>query len=65
MQQKRNWYQQINAIEHHKDTTWQVTTVQLPKSKWDSEDEETLSASVAKEVENPANKLQVFTSQRK
>ncbi|XP_025996734.1 uncharacterized protein LOC105198112 isoform X1 [Solenopsis invicta] len=64
VQQKRNWYQQINAIEHHKDTTWQVTTVQLPKSKWDSEDEETLSASVAKEVENPANKLQVFTSQQ-
>lgn len=65
VQQKRHWYQQINTIECHKDTTrWQ--TIQLPKSKWDSEDEEISSISVAKEeVEEPINKLHVSVNQRK
>jgi len=64
MQQKRNWYQQINAIKY-KDTKWQMT-VQLPKSKWDSEDEEMLSISVAKEEvkEKPVNKLSVNQQER-
>ncbi|XP_019889605.2 trichohyalin isoform X2 [Ooceraea biroi] len=56
-QQKRNWYQQINSLKYHKDAKWQVP-VQLPKSKWDSEDEEASSTSVIKEeIEKAANKL--------
>ncbi|XP_036146293.1 uncharacterized protein LOC105837289 isoform X2 [Monomorium pharaonis] len=62
VQQKRNWYQQINAIEHHKNNTWQMT-IQLPKSKWDSEDEET-PVSMVKEVEKSANELHVSASQQ-
>lgn len=65
VQQKRNWYQQIITTKHHKDSKWQMT-VQLPKSKWDSEDEEISSASAAKEeVEEPANQLHVSANQRK
>lgn len=64
VQQKRNWYQQINAIKYHKDTKWQMT-IQLPKSKWDSEDEEMSSINVAKEIEKPVNKLHVSMNQRK
>lgn len=63
--QKRNWYQHINAIKYPKDTKWQVT-VQLPRSKWDSEDEETISVSTAKEeIKKPINKLHVSVVQRK
>lgn len=65
VQQKRNWYQQINTIKSHKDSKWQMT-VQLPKSKWDSEDEEMSSISVAKEeIEKPINKLHASVNQRK
>lgn len=65
VQQKRNWYQQINTIKSHKDSKWQMT-VQLPKSKWDSEDEETSSISVVKEeIEKPINKLHASMNQRK
>jgi len=61
----RNWYQQINATKYHKDTKWQVT-VQLPKSKWDSEDEEITSVSAKKEeIEKPINKLHISVVQRK
>lgn len=63
VQQKRNWYEQISTIKYE-DTRWQMT-VQLPKSKWDSEDEEVSSISVAKEeVEKPV-KLHVSVNQRK
>lgn len=60
----RNWYQQINATKYHKDK-WQMT-VQLPKSKWDSEDEEMTSVSTKKEgIEKPINKLHISVVQRK
>ncbi|KAL6255012.1 hypothetical protein P5V15_013347 [Pogonomyrmex californicus] len=54
VQQKRNWYQQINAIKYHKDIKWQMS-IQFPKSKWDSEDDET-SIIAKKEVKKPTNK---------
>ncbi|XP_070525021.1 trichohyalin isoform X2 [Cardiocondyla obscurior] len=64
MQQKRNWYHEINTIKSPKDSKWQ-TTIQLPKSKWDSEDEELSSINVAKkEVEKPINKLQVSINEQ-
>lgn len=60
--EKRNWYQQIDKNTKYKEK-WPV---QLPKSKWDSEDEETSSASVAKEkIDKPANELHVSLNQRK
>jgi len=65
LQKQRNWYQQINTIDYHKDTNWQMT-IQLPKSKWDSEDEEISSINVAKkEIKEPVNKLHVSVNQRK
>lgn len=66
MQQKRDWYQQVNAIKC-KDTKSQMS-VQLPKSRWDSEDEEMSSISIAKEEIEEENKLpvtNVSVSQRK
>lgn len=62
--QKRNWYQQINASKCHKNTKWQVT-VQLPRSKWDSEDEETSVSAAKEEIEKPINKLHISVAQRK
>lgn len=61
---KRNWYQQMDKdTKYHKDSKWQV---QLPRSKWDSEDEEVSSTSAAKEeIEKPINKLHVSLNQRK
>lgn len=61
--QKRNWYQQINSI-NYKNTKWQVS-VQLPRSRWDSEDEETASILTKGEVEKPINKLHTSLNQRK
>jgi len=41
-------------------------TVQLPKSKWDSEDEEMSGIDIAKEeIEKSVNKLQSSVNQRK
>lgn len=41
-------------------------TVQLPKSKWDSEDEEMISVNAKKEgIEKPINKLHISVIQRK
>lgn len=61
--QKRNWYRQINATKYKNDK-WQVN-IQLPKSKWDSEDEETTSVSAAKEeIEKPINKLHISVAQQ-
>lgn len=65
VQQKRNWYQQINAINYHKN---KQMSIQLPKSKWDSEDEEISSISITKEEIEEVNKLpvtDVSVSQRK
>lgn len=43
---KRNWYQQIvKNTKCAKNIDWQV---RLPKSKWDSEEDETLLTKVAK-----------------
>jgi len=65
MQQERNWYQQINTTDYHKDASWQMT-IQFPKSKWDSEDEEISSINIAKEeIEESVNKLHVSVNQRK
>jgi len=65
VQQKRDWYQQINTIKYHKNNRWQMT-VQLPKSKWDSEDEEMSGINIAKEeVEKPISKLHVSVNQGK
>ncbi|XP_014470485.1 PREDICTED: trichohyalin-like isoform X2 [Dinoponera quadriceps] len=60
---KRNWYQQMDRnTKYHKDSKWQV---QLPRSKWDSEDEETSSTNVAKEeIEKPINKLHASLNQQ-
>lgn len=64
VQEKRNWYQQINTTKRQKDTKWQMT-IQLPKSKWDSEDEEMSSVNVTKEeTEKPVNKLHVSVNQQ-
>ncbi|XP_018395795.1 PREDICTED: trichohyalin-like isoform X2 [Cyphomyrmex costatus] len=64
VQQKRNWYRQINTINYHKDTRWHMT-IQLPKSKWDSEDEEISSINVTKEeIEKSVNKLHISINQQ-
>ncbi|KYM80481.1 hypothetical protein ALC53_09031 [Atta colombica] len=64
MQQERNWYQQINTTDYHKDASWQMT-IQFPKSKWDSEDEEISSINIIKEeIEKSVNKLHVSVNQQ-
>ncbi|XP_067208133.1 trichohyalin-like isoform X2 [Linepithema humile] len=60
--QKRNWYQQIIST-NHKDTKWQVP-VQLPRSRWDSEDEETSSILMKEDIKKPINKLHVSLNQQ-
>ncbi|KAM0729813.1 Uncharacterized protein ACS0PU_003690 [Formica fusca] len=61
--QKRNWYQQINATKYHQDTKCQVT-VQLPRSKWDSEDEEMTVSATKEEIKKPINKLHISVAQQ-
>lgn len=63
MPQKRHWYQQMNST-NHKDT--KLLPIQFPRSRWDSEDEETSSILTKEEIEieKPINKLHVSLSQR-
>lgn len=52
-QRIRNWYPKVGICKSDEKTKWHVPiNVQLPKSKWDSEDEDKLSNDTEKEQEN-------------
>lgn len=63
--EKRSWYQQIDKTNSHKDIKWE-TPIQFPRSKWDSEDEETSSVNVEKEkIRKSINQQHVSLNERK
>lgn len=50
---QRNWYPKAGICKSDEKIKWHVPiNVQLPKSKWDSEDEDKLSNDTEKEQEN-------------
>ncbi|XP_076249176.1 uncharacterized protein LOC143188653 isoform X2 [Calliopsis andreniformis] len=52
-QHVRNWYPKEGMCKINEKTKWQFpVNVQLPRSKWDSEDEDRLSADIAKDQDN-------------
>ncbi|KAK2586720.1 hypothetical protein KPH14_011755 [Odynerus spinipes] len=62
----RNWYKKVNIIKPANDAKWQLSTnVQLPKSKWDSEDEEIIQENNKTENQGKQIKMQNIQKREK
>lgn len=62
----RNWYPKSGICKSDENTKWHVSiSVQLPRSKWDSEDEDRLSNDTEQEQDNETKSSNIALEQGK